>query len=176
MNSFFSSALCPLNPELSVEIEGCRTPSSPPPTASARKKINNGAARKQKKNTAITPPHPCEPPENLPSVMSATELPKPAPMMAEEGVSISGMPGPPLGPSYRITTTMPGVISFRARDSSMSSSESYTLGREAADIKGGSKYPVGCVSSETHRSISVSDPTPTLVRFMLVGGRGSWFL
>ena len=27
-------------------------------------------------------------------------LPSPAPMMAEVGVSISGMPGPPLGPSY----------------------------------------------------------------------------
>jgi hypothetical protein len=28
-------------------------------------------------------------------------------MMAEVGVSISGMPGPPLGPSYRMTTTLP---------------------------------------------------------------------
>ena len=42
---------------------------------------------------------PWEPPENLPSVISATSLPKPAPMIAEVGVSISGMPGPPLGPS-----------------------------------------------------------------------------
>ena len=42
---------------------------------------------------------PCEPPEKRPSVISATSLPKPAPMMAEVGVSISGMPGPPLGPS-----------------------------------------------------------------------------
>lgn len=56
--------------------------------------------------------------------MSATESPSPAPMMAEEGVNISGMPGPPLGPSYRMTTTMPGVISFRAKDSNMSSSQS----------------------------------------------------
>lgn len=28
-------------------------------------------------------------------------------MMADVGVSISGMPGPPLGPSYRITITAP---------------------------------------------------------------------
>lgn len=42
-----------------------------------------------------------------PSVMSAHSLPRPAPMMAEVGVSISGMPGPPLGPSYRMTTTEP---------------------------------------------------------------------
>ena len=43
---------------------------------------------------------PCEPPEKRPSVMSAHSLPSPAPMMADVGVSISGMPGPPLGPSY----------------------------------------------------------------------------
>ena len=42
---------------------------------------------------------PCEPPEKRPSVSSATSLPSPAPMMAEVGVSISGMPGPPFGPS-----------------------------------------------------------------------------
>lgn len=44
---------------------------------------------------------------NRPSVMSAQSLPRPAPMIALVGVSISGMPGPPLGPSYRITTTEP---------------------------------------------------------------------
>ena len=38
-------------------------------------------------------------PENRPSVMSATELPRPMPMMAEVGFSISRIPGPPLGPS-----------------------------------------------------------------------------
>ena len=42
---------------------------------------------------------PCDPPEKRPSVIKATSLPSPAPMMAEVGVSISGMPGPPLGPS-----------------------------------------------------------------------------
>lgn len=34
-------------------------------------------------------------------------LPRPAPIIALVGVSISGMPGPPLGPSPLITTTFP---------------------------------------------------------------------
>jgi hypothetical protein len=42
---------------------------------------------------------PWEPPENRPSVINATCSPMPAPMMADVGVSISGIPGPPLGPS-----------------------------------------------------------------------------
>mmetsp|Transcript_37762 Transcript_37762/g.88853 ORF Transcript_37762/g.88853 Transcript_37762/m.88853 type:complete len:335 (+) Transcript_37762:311-1315(+) len=47
------------------------------------------------------------PPEKRPSVMSATSWPSPAPMTIEVGESISFMPGPPLGPSYRITMTLP---------------------------------------------------------------------
>ena len=61
-------------------------------------------------NNAIGPPscasgdtcpttNPCEPPENLPSVIKATSLPKPAPIMAAVGFNISGIPGPPFGPS-----------------------------------------------------------------------------
>ena len=50
---------------------------------------------------------PWDPPLNLPSVMRATQSPSPAPMMALVGVSISGIPGPPLGPSYLMTTTQP---------------------------------------------------------------------
>ena len=38
-------------------------------------------------------------PENLPSVISATEFPKPLPIIAEVGFSISLIPGPPFGPS-----------------------------------------------------------------------------
>ena len=38
-------------------------------------------------------------PEKRPSVIRATELPRPMPMMEEVGFSISRMPGPPLGPS-----------------------------------------------------------------------------
>ena len=42
---------------------------------------------------------PLDAPENLPSVISATEESSPMPAMAEVGLSISLMPGPPLGPS-----------------------------------------------------------------------------
>ena len=38
-------------------------------------------------------------PEKRPSVMSAQDLSSPMPQMAEVGVSISLMPGPPAGPS-----------------------------------------------------------------------------
>jgi hypothetical protein len=31
--------------------------------------------------------------------------------MAEVGLSISGIPGPPLGPQYLMTTTLPGFTS-----------------------------------------------------------------
>ncbi len=42
---------------------------------------------------------PWEPPEKRPSVIRATSWPSPAPMITDVGESISGMPGPPLGPS-----------------------------------------------------------------------------
>jgi len=42
---------------------------------------------------------PCVPPENRPSVMSATFVPSPIPMIAAVGESISRIPGPPRGPS-----------------------------------------------------------------------------
>lgn len=51
--------------------------------------------------------NPWDAPENRPSVMKPTESPRPAPMMAAVGVSISGIPGPPFGPSYRMTMTAP---------------------------------------------------------------------
>ena len=38
-------------------------------------------------------------PEKRPSVMRATDSPSPMPQMAEVGLSISRIPGPPLGPS-----------------------------------------------------------------------------
>ncbi|MNY49977.1 hypothetical protein D3C86_1854490 [compost metagenome] len=50
---------------------------------------------------------PCVPPENLPSVINATDFPNPAPIIAEVGFSISGIPGAPTGPSFLITTTSP---------------------------------------------------------------------
>ena len=49
-------------------------------------------------------------PEKRPSVISATESPSPSPTIAAVTASISRMPGPPAGPSLRITTTSPGLI------------------------------------------------------------------
>ena len=66
-------------------------------------------------------------PEKRPSVIKAISLSKPIPLKREVGVSISLIPGPPLGPSYLITITSPfcttcPMIAFVA-----SSSESKTL-------------------------------------------------
>src|SRR5204862_203543 len=66
------------------------------------------------------------PPEKRPSVMSPTLSPSPAPMIAEVGESISRMPGPPLGPSYRITTMSPGLMRPARIAASESSSQSNT--------------------------------------------------
>ena len=49
-------------------------------------------------------------PENRPSVISSTSLPRPAPLIAPVTASISRIPGPPAGPSYRITTASPALI------------------------------------------------------------------
>ena len=54
---------------------------------------------------------PVVPPENLPSVINKTSLPSPAPFIAAVICNISLIPGPPLGPSLRITTTWPFSIS-----------------------------------------------------------------
>ncbi len=53
---------------------------------------------------------PLEAPENRPSVIRATVLSSFIPAKALVGLSISRIPGPPLGPSYRITTTSPSLI------------------------------------------------------------------
>ena len=52
---------------------------------------------------------PCEAPEKRPSVMSAQSLPSPTPTSAEVRLSISGIPGAPLGPSYRQITQSPAA-------------------------------------------------------------------
>jgi len=49
-------------------------------------------------------------PENLPSVINATLSASPIPAIRLVGDSISGIPGPPFGPSYRITTMSPALI------------------------------------------------------------------
>ncbi len=50
---------------------------------------------------------PCVAPEKRPSVISATDSPRPSPTIAAVTASISRIPGPPAGPSPRITTTSP---------------------------------------------------------------------
>src|SRR5690606_37240006 len=50
---------------------------------------------------------PWVPPEKRPSVIKATDFPKPAPIIAEVGFNISGIHGAPFGPTWRITTTSP---------------------------------------------------------------------
>ena len=63
-------------------------------------------------------------PENLPSVIRATDSPRPIPWMMDVGESISGIPGAPLGPSYLMTTTSPAFTSPALIDSMASASES----------------------------------------------------
>src|SRR5919199_1526983 len=65
-------------------------------------------------------------PEKRPSVRRATDSPKPSPTRAAVTPSISRIPGPPLGPSYLITTTSPSSIRPLVTASIASSSESKT--------------------------------------------------
>jgi hypothetical protein len=66
-------------------------------------------------------------PEKRPSVNIATFSPKPWPTIAAVTANISLIPGPPFGPSYRITTTSPSAIPPFEIDSNAESSESKTL-------------------------------------------------
>ena len=50
-------------------------------------------------------------PEKRPSVISATSSPSPRPCSWMVSITISGMPGPPTGPTLRTTMTVPGTIS-----------------------------------------------------------------
>ena len=69
---------------------------------------------------------PCVAPEKRPSVMSATESPRPWPTIAAVTASISRMPGPPDGPSLRITTTSFAWICCASTAANASSSDSNT--------------------------------------------------
>ncbi|MBW8701731.1 hypothetical protein MBT84_19180 [Streptomyces sp. MBT84] len=66
------------------------------------------------------------PPEKRPSVISAQAFPRPRPFRYEVGYSISCMPGPPFGPSYRMTTTSPSLICWVRIFSTASSCDSQT--------------------------------------------------
>ena len=65
-------------------------------------------------------------PEKRPSVSSATESPSPSPWSAAVTASISRMPGPPAGPSLRMTTTSPASIAPAFTAANASSSHSNT--------------------------------------------------
>ena len=66
-------------------------------------------------------------PEKRPSVIRTVESPRPAPIIAPVTASISCIPGPPFGPSYRITTTSPSTISPLVTASKAPRSPSKTL-------------------------------------------------
>ena len=70
--------------------------------------------------------NPCVPPENLPSVIKATSFPNPAPISSPVGLSISGIPGAPLGPDCLITITDPASIFLACIAAFVSSSDSNT--------------------------------------------------
>ena len=65
-------------------------------------------------------------PLKRPSVSSATEPPNPSPTIAAVTPSISRMPGPPFGSSFRMTTTSPALIFLPTTAVMASSSESKT--------------------------------------------------
>ena len=76
-------------------------------------------------------------PEKRPSVMSATDEPSPIPTIADVGLSISLIPGPPLGPSYLMTTTSPATIFPPFMAAIASSSQSNTLAGPVCTIISG---------------------------------------
>ena len=103
--------------------------------ASRRRFVTSNAIRSPSRSSAIGPPtaasgatcpaiSPCVAPEKRPSVSNATARPSPSPTMAEVTPSISRIPGPPFGPSYRTTTTSPARMRrpWTARNASSSQS------------------------------------------------------
>jgi len=78
---------------------------------------------------------PWVPPEKRPSVTSATCSDRPAPTMAAVTWSISRMPGPPTGPSLRMTTTSPGWIPPLVMAWKQSSSRSKTFAGPACRVR-----------------------------------------
>ena len=109
-------------------------------------------------------------PLKRPSVMSATSLSRPWPASIEVALSISGMPGAPLGPSPRMTTTEPSAMSRAAIAATASASLSNTrAGPECTSIssatapslttapagarlpKSTARPPVACHGSSTGR-------------------------
>ena len=70
-------------------------------------------------------------------MISATLEPSPIPAIADVGLSISLIPGPPFGPSYLITTTSPATILPPLIAAIASSSQSNTLAGPSCTIISG---------------------------------------
>ena len=112
---------------------------------------------------------PLEAPENLPSVIRATVEPSPIPAIAEVGLSISLIPGPPLGPSYLITTTSPGTILPPLISSIASSSDSKTLaGPSCTIISSTTAERLTTLPSGARFPLSTASP-PVLLYGLLTG-------
>ena len=89
-----------------VELRGARRRSSPRRRREARR-----SARPWPASGATWPTiRPRVAPEKRPSVSRATSSPRPSPTIAAVTWSISRMPGPPAGPSLRMTTMSPASI------------------------------------------------------------------
>src|SRR4029078_9890355 len=77
---------------------------------------------------------PCVAPEKRPSVINATESPRPAPCSAPVTCSISRIPGPPFGPSHPMTMTWPGLTLPFFTAEKASSSRSNTIAGPRCDV------------------------------------------
>src|SRR5450759_431318 len=115
-----------------------RTASCSSPTSrSSRRAVTSSVTRSPSQTSAIGPPtaasgetwptmNPCVAPEKRPSVTRATVSPRPCPTSEAVTARISGMPGAPFGPSWRITTTSPARISRRSTAANAAISPSKT--------------------------------------------------
>ena len=73
--------------------------------------------------------------------------------MAAVGFSISGIPGPPLGPSYRITTTSP-LFTFPSRMPSLAANSDHQ--RQLAEpLKTNPSFPVILATEPSGANISI---------------------
>ena len=95
---------------------------------------------------------PREAPENLPSVISATDSPSPLPTMRLVGESISGIPGAPFGPSFLMTTTSPATIFPDVMASAASFSPSKTLA-----------VPVNCIILGLTAACLMTEPSGAML-------------
>src|SRR5215204_1507864 len=108
---------------------------------------------------ATCPMHrPVVPPENRPSVTSRTDFPRPAPLIAPVTASISRMPGPPLGPSYRMITASPATTVPSATASMAACSPSKTRAVASKTVASKPAVLTTAPSGESEPRTTVSPP------------------